>query len=41
MELPYILRNGNSEKIPSISGKGTFLYFMNNFPSTKSKKNPL
>ena len=27
MELPYILGNENPEKIPYISGNGTFLYF--------------
>ena len=32
MELSYILGNGNPEKIPYISGNGTFLYFMKRKP---------
>ena len=37
MELSYILGNGNPEKIPYISGNGTFLYF----EKWKPRKNPL
>ena len=32
MELSYILGNGNPEKIPYVSGNGTFLYFMKRKP---------
>ena len=38
MELSYILRNGNPEKIPYISRNGTFIYFRRNFQSPQKSK---
>ena len=35
MELSYILGNGNTEKIPHISGNGSFLYFGKRKPRKK------